>query len=57
VTGRVGLSDGQWAVLGPLLPRQQEAGTPTEVDEAAAHQRDPLACAQRCALAGRARGV
>ena len=54
VTGRADLTDAQWAVLEPLLPTRQEAGTSAEVDETAAHRRDPVAGAGRRAVAGRA---
>ena len=37
VTGRADLSDEQWAVLEPLLPRGKKTGAPAEVDETAAH--------------------
>lgn len=50
------LTDAQWAVLEPLLPAQ-ETGAPAEVDEAAAHRRDPLAGPGRIAVAGRAAAV
>ena len=37
--------------------RAAEAGAPAEVDETAAHRRDPVAGPDRCAVAGRAVGL
>jgi hypothetical protein len=42
---------------GAVAASRPEAGPPAEVDETAAHQRDPVAGAGRCAVAGRAVGV
>ena len=53
VTARADLTDAQWAVLEPLLPRGKQR-PPAEVGEAAAHQRDPVAGPGRRAVAGRA---
>ena len=45
------------AERGPSIQVSAEAGAPAEVDETAAHQRDPLADPDRLALAGRPDGV
>ncbi len=37
VTGRADLTDAQWAVLEPLLPRGKKPGRPPDTDETAAH--------------------
>ncbi len=57
VTGRADLTDAQWAVLEPLLPRGRKPGRPPEWTKTAAHQRDPVAGPGRCAVAGRAAGL
>jgi transposase len=50
VTGRADLTDAQWAVLEPLLPRQ-ESRTATEVGQAPVDRRDPVADLDRRAVA------
>jgi hypothetical protein len=40
VAGRHDLTDEQWSVLEPLLVGRQEARTPADMDETAAHRRD-----------------
>lgn len=54
VTRRHDLTDAQWAVLEPLLPKGAKVRTSAEVDETAAHRRDSVADPGRCAVAGRA---
>lgn len=53
VTRRLDLTDEHWARLEPLLPVPHEVGSAVGVDETAAHRRDQVAGADRCALAGR----
>jgi len=53
VTRRLDLTDEQWARLEPLLPVPTRSGRPSEWTKTAAHRRDQVAGAGRCALAGR----
>lgn len=53
VTRRLDLTDEQWARLEPLFACAHAVGSAVGVDETAAHRRDQVAGAGRCALAGR----
>jgi transposase len=54
VTRRFHLTDGQWAVLEPLLSERKKLGGTTEVEQAATRRRDQVAVTHRGAMAGRA---
>lgn len=54
VAGRHDLTDAQWAVLEPLLPTPASTRPSATLDQAATHQRDPVADPRRYPVARRA---